>query len=168
MAGTAQPPYSHVENSTRGELDQLGLTMLRALVEVEPYGSNDFGGDSSDDVPPSILSAPPSVDDDPEESENPSGTKKKKKRKSRHPEKRRSKEAKAIATSTILMNLPKFSGKNLSESAERFDEFLRMSGQTHAGGRMKYNVLLHCCKTKYLDKPDHDKVHHIRRCPGCP
>ena len=34
---TAQPPYSHVENSTRAELDQLGLTALRAMVDVEPY-----------------------------------------------------------------------------------------------------------------------------------
>ena len=29
---TAQPPYSHVENSTRAELDRLGLTALRAKV----------------------------------------------------------------------------------------------------------------------------------------
>ena len=28
----AQPPYSHVENSTRAELDQLGSTALRAMV----------------------------------------------------------------------------------------------------------------------------------------
>ena len=31
---TAQPPYSHVENSTRAELDRLGLTALRAMVVV--------------------------------------------------------------------------------------------------------------------------------------
>ena len=31
---TAQPPYSHVENSTRAELDRLGLTALRAMVGV--------------------------------------------------------------------------------------------------------------------------------------
>ena len=42
---TAQPPYSHVANSTRAELDQLGLTALRAMVDVEPYGSSDLGGD---------------------------------------------------------------------------------------------------------------------------
>ena len=35
---TAQPPYSHVGNSTRAELDWLGLTALRAMVDVEPYG----------------------------------------------------------------------------------------------------------------------------------
>ena len=40
---TAQPPYSHVENSTRAELDRLGLTALRAMVDVEPYGSSDLG-----------------------------------------------------------------------------------------------------------------------------
>ena len=33
---TAQPPYSHVTNSTRAELDRLGLTALRAMVDVEP------------------------------------------------------------------------------------------------------------------------------------
>ena len=35
---TAQPPYSHVKNSTPAELDQLGLTAPRAMVDVEPYG----------------------------------------------------------------------------------------------------------------------------------
>ena len=40
---TAQPPYSHVTNSTRAELDPLGLTALRAMVDVEPYGSSDLG-----------------------------------------------------------------------------------------------------------------------------
>ena len=53
---TAQPPYSHVKNSTRAELDRLGLTALRAMVDVEPYGSSDLGGDPSDDEPPSITS----------------------------------------------------------------------------------------------------------------
>ena len=52
---TAQPPYSHVGNSTRAELDRLGLTALRAMVHVEPYGPNDLGGDPSDDEPPSIT-----------------------------------------------------------------------------------------------------------------
>ena len=32
----AKPFYSHVENSTRAELDWLGLTALRAMVDVEP------------------------------------------------------------------------------------------------------------------------------------
>ena len=32
---TAQLPYSHVEISKRAELDQLGLTALRAMVDVE-------------------------------------------------------------------------------------------------------------------------------------
>ena len=31
---TAQPPYSHVGNSTRAELDRLGLTALRAMVDL--------------------------------------------------------------------------------------------------------------------------------------
>ena len=75
---TAQPPYSHVTNSTRAELDRLGLTALRAMVDVEPHGSSDLGEDPSDDEPPSMTSASPSEDDDPEDPENPSGKKKKK------------------------------------------------------------------------------------------
>ena len=149
---TAQPPYSHVRNSTRAELDQLGLTALRAMVDVEPYGSSDPGGDPSDDELPSMTSASPSEDDDPEEPENPGGKKKKKKRKTRRPQGRRSQEAKAIATSKIVVNLPEFTGKDLSEFAENFGRFLRLTGQTHASGRVKCDLLLQCCKTKYLEK----------------
>ena len=149
---TAQAPYSHVENSARAELDRLGLTALRAMVDVEPYGSSDLGGDPSDDEPPSMTSASPSEADDPEDPENPSGRKKKKKRKTRRPEGRRSREAKAIATSKIVVNLPEFTGKNLSEFAENFGRFLLMVGQTHASGSVKCDLLLQCCKTKYLEK----------------
>ena len=149
---TAQPPYSHVENSTKAEVDRLGLTALRAMVDVEPYGSSDPGGDPSDDEPPSMTSALPSEDDDPEDPENPSGRKKKKKRKTRRPEGCRSHEGKAIATSKIVVNLPKFTGKYLSEFAENFGRFLRMTGQTHASGQVKCDLLLQCCKTKYLEK----------------
>ena len=85
MPRMAQPPYSHVGNSTRAELDRLGLTALRAMVDVEPYGSSDLGGDPSDDEPPSMTSASPSEDDDPEDPENPRGKKKKKKKKTRRP-----------------------------------------------------------------------------------
>ena len=149
----AQPPYSHVGNSTRAELDRLGLTALRAMVNVEPYGSSDLGGDPFDDEPPSMTSASPSEDDDREDPENPSGRKKKKKkRKTRCPEGRRSQEAKAIATSKIMVNLPEFTGKDLSEFAENFGRFLRMTGQTHASGRVKCDLLLQCCKTKYVEK----------------
>ena len=49
---TLKPPYSHVGNSTRAQLDRLGLTALRAKVDVEPYGSSDLGRDPSDDEPP--------------------------------------------------------------------------------------------------------------------
>ena len=107
---TAQPPYSHVENSTRADLGQLGLTALRAMVDVQPYGSSDLGGDPSDDEP--------SEDDDPEDPESPSG--KKKKRKTKHHATRRSKEAKAFTTFKIVVNLPKFTGKDLSVFAENF------------------------------------------------
>ena len=116
----AQPPYSNVANSTRAELDRLGLTAVRVMVDVEPYGSSDLGGDPSDDEPPSMTSASPSEDDDPEDPENPSGKKKKKKERTRRPEGRRSQEAKAIATSKIMVNLPDFTGKDLSEFAENF------------------------------------------------
>ena len=79
ISRTSQPPYSHVEKSTHAELDQLGLTALTAMVDGEPYGCSDLGGDPSDDEPPSMTSASPSKDDDPEDPENPSGKKKKKK-----------------------------------------------------------------------------------------
>ena len=150
---TAQPPYSHVTISTRAELDRLGLTALRAMVDVEPYGSSDLGRDPSDDEPPSMTSASPSEDDDPEDPENPRGKKKKrKKKKTRRPEGCRSQEAKAIATSKIVVNLPEFTGKDLSEFAENFGRFLRLTGQTHASARVKCDLLLQCCKTKYLEK----------------
>ena len=121
---TAQPPYSNVGNSRIAEQDRLGLTALRAMVNVEPYGSSDLGRDPPDDEPPSMTSASPSEDDDPEDPENPSGRRKKKKRKTRRPEGRRSQEAKAIATSQIVVNLPEFTGTDLSEFAERFGRFL--------------------------------------------
>ena len=117
---TAQPPYSHVTNSTRAELDWLRLTALRAMVDVEPYGSSDPGWDPCDDEPPSMTSASPSEDDDPEDPENPSGKKRKKKKKTGSPEGRRSQEAKAIATSKFVVNLPEFTGKDVSEFAENF------------------------------------------------
>ena len=149
---TAQLPYRHVANSTRDDLERLGLTALRAMVDVEPYGSSDLGGDPSDDEQPSMTSASPSEDDDPGDPENPSGMKKKKKRKTRRPEGRRFQEAKAIATSKIMMNLPEFTGEDLNEFAENFGRSLRLTGQVHASGRVKCDPLLQCCITKYLEK----------------
>ena len=149
---TALPPYSHLENSTRAELDRLGLTALRAMVHVEAYGSSDLGRDPSDDEPPSMTSASPSEDNNTEDPENPSGQKKKKKRKTQRPEGRKYQEAKAIATSRIVVNLPEFTGEDLSEFAENFGRFLRMTRQTRASGRVKCDLLLQCCKTKYLEK----------------
>ena len=149
---TDQPPYSFVGISTRAELDRLGLTALRAMVDVESYRSSDLGGHPSDDEPPSMTSASPSEDNDPEDLGNPSGKKKKKKKKTRRPGGRRSQEAKAIATSKIMVNLPEFTGKDLSNFAENFGRFLRLTGQTHASGRVKCDLLLQCCKTKYLEK----------------
>ena len=149
---TAQPPYSHVGKSTRVELYRLGLTALRAMVDVKPYGSSDLGGDPSDDEAPLMTSALPSEDDDPEDPENPSGQKRKEKMKTPRPEGRRSEEAKVITTSKIVVNLPEFTGKDLGKFAENSGRFLRMTGQTHASGRVKCDLLLQCCKTKYLEK----------------
>ena len=148
----AQPPYSHVGNSTRAELDRLGLTALRTMADMEPYGSSGLGGDPSDNELPSMASASPLEDDDPEDPENPSGRAKKEKRKTRRPEGRRSQEAKAIATSKIVVKWPEFTGKDLSEFAENFGRFLQMTSQTHATGRVRCDLLLQCCKTKYLEK----------------
>ena len=148
----ASPPYSHVENSTRAELDRSGLTALRAMVDVEPYGSSDLGEDPSDDEPPSMTSASPLEDDDTEDPEYPSRRKKEKKRNIKRPEGRRLQDAKAIATSKIVVNLPECTGKDLSEFAEIFGRFLRMTGQTRASGRVKCDLLLQCCKTKYLEE----------------
>ena len=152
VPSTAQPLYSQLENSIRAELDQRGLTALRAMVDVEPYGSTDLGGDPSDDKPPSLSSPTPSEDDDREDPENTSDKKKEKKRKSRRHERRRSKEAKAIATSKIVVNLPEFTENDLSKFGESFGRFLEMTGQTHASGRVKCDLLLQFCKTKYLEK----------------
>ena len=51
-----------------------------------------------------------------------------------------------------MVKLPEFSGKDLSEVAESFGRSLRMTGQTQATRRMKCDLLLQCCKTKYLEK----------------
>ena len=152
IPGTAQPPYSHVQNSTRAEVDRFGLTALRAMVDVEPYGSSDLGGDLSDDEPPSMTSASPFEDDDPEDPKNPSGKKKKKKRKTKRHEGCRPQEAKAIATSKIVANFPEFTGKDFSEFAQNFGQFLRMTSRTRASGPVKCDPLLQCCETKYLEK----------------
>ena len=149
---TAKPPYSHVENSMRAELDRLGLTAPTAIVDLQHPGSSDVGGDPSDDEPPSMTYASTSDDDGPEDPENPSGRRKKKIRKTKRPEGRRSQEAKAMATSKIVVNLPEFTGKDLSEFAENFGRFLRMTDQTGASGRLRCDLSLQCCKTKYPKK----------------
>ena len=119
---------------------------------MERYSSNDLAGDPSDDEPPSMTSASPSEDDDPEDPEISSGRKKKKKRKTKRPEGRRSQDSKAIATSKIVVNLPGFTDKDLSDFAENFGWFLGMTSQTHVSGRIQCDLLLQCCKTKYLEE----------------
>ena len=65
---------------------------------------------------------------------------------------RRSQEAKAIPTSKMVVNSPEFTGKNLSGFAEIFGRFLRMTAKTRASGRVKCDLLLQCCKIKYLER----------------
>ena len=36
--------------------------------------------------------------------------------------------------------------------AEKFDRLFRLTGQTQPSGRVKCDLLLQCCKTKYLEK----------------
>ena len=90
--------------------------------------------------------------DDPEDPNHSGDKKKKQKRKNRRHERHRFKEAKAITTSNVVVQLPEFTGEDLSEFAENFGRFLRMTGQTHASGQVKCDLLLQCCKNKYLDK----------------
>ena len=97
-----------------------------------------------------MTSASPSEDNDPEDPENPSRKKKKKKRMTNRHEGRGSQEAKAIACK-IVVNLPHFTGKDLSEFAENFGRFLRMTCQPRTSGRVKCDLLLQCCKTKSLE-----------------
>ena len=121
-------------------------------MDLEPYGSGDLRADSSDDEPPSFFQASASKADDPEDPENPSGKTRREKRKSRRHERCPSKEAEAFATLKIVLNLPEFTQKDLSEFVESFGLFPRMTVQTHAGTRVKWDLLLQCCKTKYLDR----------------
>ena len=100
--------------------------------------------------PPSLSPASLSEDDDPEDPENSNGKKEKKKRKSQRQERRRSKETKPIPTCEV--NLPELTGKDLSKFAQRFATFMRITGQTHASGRVTSDLLLQSCKTKYLEK----------------
>ena len=51
-----------------------------------------------------------------------------------------------------MLKVPEIMGKHLSEFAESFGQFLRMTGQAHASGRAKCDLLLQLCKTKYLEK----------------
>ena len=51
-----------------------------------------------------------------------------------------------------MVNLPVFTGKDISGFTEGFGWFLRITRQTHASGRVKSDLLLQCCKSKYLGK----------------
>ena len=46
----APPPYNHAQHSTRRNLDGLGLAVLRAMVDMKPYGATHVGLE-----PPTML-----------------------------------------------------------------------------------------------------------------
>ena len=50
------------------------------------------------------------------------------------------------------MNLPVFRVKDLREFADSFGRFLQTTAQTHVSGRVKWDLRLRGCKTKYLEK----------------
>ena len=51
-----------------------------------------------------------------------------------------------------MVPLPETTGKDLSKFIENFEQFLRMTVRTRASSRVKCDLLLQCCKTKYLVK----------------
>ena len=57
-------------------------------------------------------------------------------------------------TRTVLYKrcLTEFTGKDLGKFAEYFGRFLRTTGRARDSGRVKCDLLLQCCKTKYLVK----------------
>ena len=163
---TAQPPYSQGENSMRAELDQLELTALRAMVDVEPYGSSDLCRDPSDDERPSMTSASPCEEYVPEDPETPSGKKKNKTRKTKRHDRRRSLEAKAIATSKIVVHLLEFTGKDLSGFAENFGRLLRMTNKTRASQVRSAPAVVQDQVPGEAGQADRDEVHHYCRRVG--
>ena len=61
MLRAAQLPYERVLNSTQAELHGGGLTFLRIMVYLEPYGFGDAESDPSDSNVSFVL-APSSTD----------------------------------------------------------------------------------------------------------
>ena len=131
------------------------------MVDLEPYGLSDLGGDPTPIHPqrlPSAARAEEEADlvtltilmEEPLEW-------KKRRRKRRRTRSLRRRIAvivmvRTIATSKIVVNLPEFTRNNLNEFAEGFPRLSRMTGQTHASGRVKCLLLMQCCKTNYLEK----------------
>ena len=52
----------------------------------------------------------------------------------------------------IVVNLPEFMGKDVTQFAESFGVLLRMTGQTHASRLVKCDLILQCWQTKYVEK----------------
>ena len=53
-------------------------------------------------------------------------------------------------------------GKDLSDFATEFARFLRLTGQTKAIGRVKCDLLMSCCRTKFLIKQVGQIIHRAR------
>ena len=62
------------------------------------------------------------------------------------------KSGKPIAQANIQPELPKFDPKNLLECADKFAEFLLLTGQSHVDMTSKCSLLKCSCKTKFLQK----------------
>ena len=165
-----QLPYSHVPNSSPSDLRAAGLTALRAMVDVEPYDSSEVGsststsssGESSDGG--GGGGGPSDDPDDPHhESKGKGKGKKHKKSKRKHKKKAKyAKEARNVAQSKITVSPPEFTGKDLSDFAQEFARFLRLTGQTKASGRVRCDLLMSCCRTKFLTKEVGQIIHRAR------
>ena len=60
--------------------------------------------------------------------------------------------AKAFATANLQIKLPEFDPKNLPEWAEKFSEFLLLTGQQHADVRTKCTLIRKSCKNQFLQQ----------------
>ena len=62
------------------------------------------------------------------------------------------KNGRPIAQTNIQLELPEFDPKNLPKWAERFAEFLLLTGQSHVDVATKCSLLKRSCKKKFLQK----------------
>ena len=113
-----------------------------------------------------------SDNDDPNNPDDASGAtngkkKKKEKQKKKERGKHRPRESKTIATSKIVVNLPEFAGKDLSEFADSFHNFQRMIGQTYAKWACEVQLaspMLQDQVPREAGETNRDQVRHV--CDG--